>query len=65
MTIDRDLNAAINLAKLIGMGEPNLRTADKGAIAAILQMSGVTTHQATEEKQAGHVTDDLHTSAAT
>lgn len=56
LTIDRDLNAAINLAKLIGLDEPNFRAADKGAIAAILLMSGVTTHQATEEKQVGHVT---------
>ena len=53
LTIDRDLNAAINLSKLIGLDEPNLRAVDKGVVAAVLQASGITTHQTAEEKQAG------------
>ena len=53
LTIDRDLNAAINLSKLIGLDEPNLRSVDKSVVAAVLQASGITTHQTAEEKQAG------------
>lgn len=53
LTIDRDLNAAINLSKLIGLDEPNLRAVDKSVVAAVLQASGITTHQTAEEKQAG------------
>lgn len=49
--IDRDVNAAINLAKLIGLDEPNPSPADKGAITAVLQASGVMVHQAGEESR--------------
>ena len=52
-TIDRDINAAVNLAKLIGLGESNFHSADKGILTAILQNSDISTHQAEEEKQAG------------
>ena len=45
-TIDRDVNAAINLAKLIGLDEPNPNPADKGAITAVLQANGIMVHQA-------------------
>ena len=51
--IDRDINAAINLAKLIGLDEPNLSPVDKGAITAALQACGVVIHQIGEEKQVG------------
>lgn len=53
LDIDRDLNAAINLAKLIGLDDPNLRSVDKGVVSAVMQASGITTHQTAEEKQAG------------
>lgn len=49
--IDRDVNAAINLAKLIGLDEPNPSPADKGAITAALQACGVVVHQAGEESR--------------
>ena len=49
--IDRDVNAAINLAKLIGLDEPNPSPADKGAITAALQACGVMVHQAGEENR--------------
>lgn len=48
--IDRDLNAAINLAKLIGMDEPNHRTAANGVTAALLTRKGISSHQATKGK---------------
>lgn len=48
--IDRDINAAINLAKLIGMDEPNLSTAANGVTVALLTRNGISTHQATNGK---------------
>ena len=39
--IDRDINAAINLARLIGLGEPNFHSSDKGRLTAALQASGI------------------------
>ena len=51
--IDRDINAAINLAKLIGLGESNFHTSDKGRLIAALQASGVILHQEVWKKQAG------------
>lgn len=49
--LDRDINAAINLAKLIGLDEPNPSPADKGAITAALQACRVMVHQAGEESR--------------
>ena len=49
--IDRDINAAINLAKLIGLDEPNPSPADKSAITAALQACRVMVHQAGEESR--------------
>jgi len=52
-TIDRDLNAAINLAKLIGMDEPESDYAANSATTALLTRSGIATHQAELAEQAG------------
>lgn len=52
-TIDRDLNAAVNLAKLIGLGESKTDSAAKSALAAILTRMGVSTHQVGKVKQVG------------
>lgn len=49
--LDRDINAAINLAKLIGLDEPNPSPADKGAITVALQACRVMVHQAGEESR--------------
>ena len=50
-TIDRDINAAINLAKLIGLDEPNFQSADKDAIAAVLQANGIIAYQEDKESR--------------
>ena len=39
--INRDLNSAINLARLLGLGEPNYPPADKGPLTAALQASRI------------------------
>lgn len=52
-TIDRDLNAAINLAKLIGLDGPERDSAANGATTALLTRSGIATHQTGETEQAG------------
>lgn len=54
--IDRDLNAAVNLKKLIGLDESETDLADKGVLTEVLTRNGVGTHQTREVKQAGHVT---------
>jgi len=50
---DRDLNAAINLAKLIGLDGPECDSAANGATTALLTRSGIATHQTEETEQAG------------
>ena len=50
-TIDRDINAAVNLAKLIGLDEPNFQSADKDAIAAVLQANGIIAYQEDKESR--------------
>ena len=49
--IDRDLNSAINLARLLGLGEPNYPPADKSILTTVLQASGISTHQAKDESR--------------
>lgn len=50
---DRDLNAAINLAKLIGLDGPGRDSAANGVTTALLTRSGIATHQTEETEQAG------------
>lgn len=50
-TIDRDVNAAINLARLIGLDDPNPSAADKGAITAVLQANRIMVNQAEGESR--------------
>lgn len=54
---DRDVNAAVNLAKLIGLDGPESKLAAKGetnaTLTSILTRNGITTHQAGEDEQAG------------
>lgn len=52
-TIDRDLNAAINLAKLIGLDGPESDYAANSATTALLTRSGIATHQTEIAEQAG------------
>jgi putative transposase len=54
--IDRDLNAAVNLRKLIGLDKSETNPADKGVLTTILTRNGIGTHQTREVEQAGHVT---------
>lgn len=49
--IDRDLNSAVNLARLLGLGEPNYPPADKGTLTTVLQASGISVHQAKDESR--------------
>lgn len=49
--INRDLNSAINLARLLGLGEPNYPPADKGPLTAALQASRISEHQAKDESR--------------
>lgn len=50
---DRDLNAAINLAKLIGLDGPESDYAANSATTALLTRSGIATHQTEIAEQAG------------
>lgn len=49
--IDRDLNAAINLARLIGMGEPEFKSVATDALLAALETNGIETSQVTAESR--------------
>lgn len=51
VTIDRDLNSAINLARLLGLGDPNYPPADKGPLTTALQASDISVHQAKDENR--------------
>lgn len=51
MTIDRDLNAAINLARLIGMDEPEFKSAAANALIAALKRNGIETSEVAMESR--------------
>lgn len=54
--VDRDINAAINLARLIGLDEPKLDSSDKGMLVKLLTRNGINIHQEDTKKQAGCAT---------
>ena len=49
--MDRDLNAAINLAKLIGLGEPEFKSEEIDKLIAILQKNGIDACQVETESR--------------
>jgi putative transposase len=49
--IDRDLNAAINLARLIGLDEPEFKSAAADALNAALLRNGIETRQVVAESR--------------